>query len=288
MISLVLQVAIANQDPIPATPLPQTIFPFAYQTTAEGTTRTFIQDRSENITEVTGLGKINQIIVSPNGRQYAMIATKDDEDSLTIHELILKKGPTTVTTDKPNTLKNVAWSPDSTRIVFEREVSDDKTIEAYNVTKSEKPTILFSTEPNSPFLNPRFDATGNQVVWVWDNGLMAYSLVTSGISTLDKKKLFADLPLYTFDSFQPVPARQGVYITAMTLNLKVKALMLLDTNEKSLSRITPVGLAAHSPMVTSDPRRIAFIGSPEGDPASYLYTVRVDGKDVQRHNKISE
>lgn len=288
MISLFLSAAIITQDPIPSTPLPRSVFPFAYQFTADGTTRTVIQDRTDNTIELKEQGQITQALVSPNGRQYALIATKNNQDTLTIHELITKKGPTTVTTGKANTLKSVTWSPDSTRVAFERHVEDDKTIEAYNVTKSEKPTVIFSTEPAPNTLHPHFDATGNQIMWVWENGLMAYSLLTSGISILDKDKLFTDLPPYTFDDFTPVPSRQGVYITALTLNQTVKALMLLDTTSKNVSRITPTGLAAHSPMVTSDPRRIAFIGSPDSDKATYLYTIRVDGKDIQQHNKITE
>jgi TolB protein len=161
---------------------------------------------------------------------------------------------TTCTADPCLGDNSPAWSPDGSRLVFERAFGP----------------IVNDSAAGLDLVTASADGTGERVI------LQSGSAKTKGREPHDAQ-------------WSPDGTRIAVNMVNSTAKPRnASAIYVLDADGSGLHRITPMRLNAGSPDWSPDGARIAFNSSYEGQAAVELYTVHPDGGDLRRLRKESK
>jgi TolB protein len=178
-----------------------------------------------------------------------------------------------------------AWSPDGTKLVFERRPADGSFRQIYEVNADGSNLHQLFSDPSYFDFDPSFSPDGSRVIFsrcrMDFEACAIYAVKTDGhgltaITHLDvKHNLFDNRPEYS-------PDGKTIAFDSINRGGVQGAVYLMDAHGANVRRITPTALEAFDPDWSPDGTSIAFVSNCCSPQVSEIWTVRPDGTGLKQ------
>lgn len=232
---------------------------------------------------------------------FQRLVNPDDDESSQIFSVARPGAKARKLTSRGNGF-NPDYSPDGDRIVFERRFGGAMPDALITMgADGSSPGIVRTTCVTDPCLgdnSPAWSPDGNQLVFerafgpIVDDNAAGLDLVTANVDGSNEQVIlhFRSLEAQGKEPHDAQWSPDGSRIAVNILNIKAKprngsAIYVLNADGSGLRRVTPLRLNAGNPDWSPDGKRIVFNSSYEGQAAVEIYTVRPNGRGLERVRK---
>lgn len=189
---------------------------------------------------------------------------------------------TFLTSDEGAALRQ-AWSPDGSKLVFERRPADGSFRQIYEMDADGSNQHLLFSDPSYFEFDPSFSPDGKKVIF--SRCRMDFEACAIYTVKADGRGLTAithfDVKHNLFDS-RPAYSPDGKTIAFDSINRRgvQDAVYLMDAHGTNVRRITPTALEAYNPDWSPDGTSIVFVDNCCNPFPTHIWTVHQDGSGL--------